>query len=97
MRLGINAAVSGQKCFSKVHLRLAYIKSMLPCTNVSLAGKKKETSMKDKKISFKLETLRFEQLQAVADKEGVTVSSILRQLTSKYLDYCKINGFLEQR
>jgi predicted DNA-binding ribbon-helix-helix protein len=49
--------------------------------------------MKDRKISFKIESQRFDELQTVADKEGVTVSSILRSLTRKYLDFCKAHGF----
>lgn len=53
--------------------------------------------MKDTKITFKLESQRLAQLQAVALKEGVTVSAILRQLTCKYLDFCKNNGLLDQR
>jgi len=51
--------------------------------------------MKDKKITFKLESQRFEQLQTMADKEGVTVSSILRQLTNRYLDYAITNGLMK--
>ena len=57
----------------------------------------KRWTMKDTKITFKLESQRLAQLQAVALKEGVTVSAILRQLTSKYLDFCKSNGLLDQR
>lgn len=53
--------------------------------------------MKDTKITFKIEAQRLEQLQAVALKEGVTVSAILRQLTCRYLDFCHSNGLLEQR
>lgn len=52
--------------------------------------------MKDTKITFKIEAQRLVQLQAVAHKEGVSVSAILRQLTCKYLDFCQSNGLLER-
>jgi hypothetical protein len=43
----------------------------------------------DKKVTFRLDSFRLDALGCQADRQGVTVSSIVRHLVIRYLDECR--------
>ena len=42
--------------------------------------------LKDRKVTFRLDNQRMEELEQIADKEGATVSFVVRHLVLRFLE-----------
>jgi len=52
----------------------------------------RERVNQDKKVTFRLDAFRLDDLTNQADRQGVSVSSIVRHLVIRYLEECRRYG-----